>query len=69
MYSCCPEPYPFVDINITIQRRSMFFVFNLILPCILTSFIALLIFFMPSDAGEKVSLGNIFILVLTNKIF
>lgn len=58
MYSCCPEPYPFVDIHITIQRRPMFFVFNLILPCVLTSFIALLIFFMPSDAGEKVSLGN-----------
>lgn len=35
----------------------MFFVFNLILPCVLISIIALLGFYMPSDAGEKVTLG------------
>lgn len=46
VYSCCPEPYPFVDIHITIQRRPMFFVFNLILPCVLISIIALLGFYM-----------------------
>ncbi|KAI1706895.1 neurotransmitter-gated ion-channel ligand binding domain-containing protein [Ditylenchus destructor] len=57
VYSCCPEPYPFVDIQITIQRRPMFFVFNLILPCVLISIIALLGFYMPSDSGEKVTLG------------
>uniref|UniRef100_A0A1I8A7Z9 Neur_chan_memb domain-containing protein n=1 Tax=Steinernema glaseri TaxID=37863 RepID=A0A1I8A7Z9_9BILA len=56
-YSCCPEPYPFVDIHISIQRRPMFYVFNLILPCILISAIALLGFYMPSDSGEKVTLG------------
>uniref|UniRef100_A0A1I7RZK5 Neurotransmitter-gated ion-channel transmembrane region n=2 Tax=Bursaphelenchus xylophilus TaxID=6326 RepID=A0A1I7RZK5_BURXY len=57
IYSCCPEPYPFVDIFITIQRRPMFYVFNLILPCVMISGIALLGFYMPSGAGEKVSLG------------
>jgi nicotinic acetylcholine receptor len=57
VYSCCPEPYPFVDIFITIQRRPMFYVFNLILPCIMITGISLLGFFMPSGAGEKVSLG------------
>uniref|UniRef100_A0A158PHK9 Neur_chan_memb domain-containing protein n=1 Tax=Angiostrongylus costaricensis TaxID=334426 RepID=A0A158PHK9_ANGCS len=44
VYSCCPDaPYPFV--------------FNLILPCVLISGIALLGFYMPSDSGEKVTLG------------
>ncbi|KAI6215851.1 Ligand-gated ion channel 4 [Aphelenchoides besseyi] len=57
VYSCCPEPYPFVDIHIKIQRRPMFYVFNLILPCVMISSIALLGFYMPSGAGEKVSLG------------
>ena len=34
-YSCCP--WPFVDITyyIKLRRRPMFYVFNLILPCIL----------------------------------
>lgn len=57
VYSCCPEPYPFVDIYIIITRRPMFYIFNLILPCVLISGVALLGFYMPSDSGEKVTLG------------
>uniref|UniRef100_A0A0N4ZEX3 DRB sensitivity-inducing factor large subunit n=1 Tax=Parastrongyloides trichosuri TaxID=131310 RepID=A0A0N4ZEX3_PARTI len=56
-YSCCDEAYPYIDIMINIQRRPLFYVFNLILPCILISAIALLGFYMPSDSGEKVTLG------------
>ncbi|CAI2349584.1 unnamed protein product [Caenorhabditis sp. 36 PRJEB53466] len=57
IYSCCPEPYPFIDVHVTIERRAMFYVFNLILPCVLISLIALLGFYMPTDSGEKVTLG------------
>ncbi|KAJ1357588.1 hypothetical protein KIN20_015767 [Parelaphostrongylus tenuis] len=58
VYSCCPDsPYSFVSIYISIERRPMFYVFNLILPCVLISGIALLGFYMPSDSGEKVTLG------------
>lgn len=35
----------------------MFYVFNLILPCVLISLIALMGFYMPTDSGEKVTLG------------
>ncbi|PAV57982.1 hypothetical protein WR25_04425 [Diploscapter pachys] len=59
IYSCCPnDPYPIVDILITIERRPMFYVFNLIIPCVLISLIALLSFYMPSNEGEKVTLGT-----------
>ena len=34
-YSCCSEPYPDITYIIRIRRRPMFYVFNLILPCIL----------------------------------
>lgn len=34
-YSCCPEPYPDITYEIRLRRRPMFYVFNLILPCIL----------------------------------
>ena len=34
-YSCCPEPYPDITYTIKLRRRPMFYVFNLILPCVL----------------------------------
>lgn len=34
-YSCCLEPYPDITYVIKIRRRPLFYVFNLILPCIL----------------------------------
>jgi len=34
-YSCCPEPYPDITYTISLKRRPMFYVFNLILPCLL----------------------------------
>ena len=35
-YSCCPDsPYPDVTYYVLLRRRPMFYVFNLILPCVL----------------------------------
>ena len=34
-YSCCDEPYIDITFSIRLRRRPMFYVFNLILPCIL----------------------------------
>lgn len=34
-YSCCPEPYPDITYVIKMRRRPLFYVFNLILPCLL----------------------------------
>ena len=64
-------PYPDVTYHLTLRRRPLFYgslasmeypndrndsVFNLILPCILITGIALMSFYMPSDSGEKVLL-------------
>ncbi|CAL8092915.1 unnamed protein product [Orchesella dallaii] len=35
VYSCCPEPYPDITYTISLKRRPMFYVFNLIIPCLL----------------------------------
>ncbi|GBP04302.1 Neuronal acetylcholine receptor subunit alpha-10 [Eumeta japonica] len=56
-YSCCVEPYPDITYVIKLRRRPMFYVFNLILPCLLINGIALLVFYVPSESGEKVTLG------------
>ncbi|CAG0890050.1 unnamed protein product [Darwinula stevensoni] len=64
-YSCCSEPYPDITYTIVLRRRPLFYVFNLILPCVLITGVALLSFYMPSDSGEKVTLGITTLLSMT----
>ena len=56
IYNCCPEPYPDVTFYIHLKRKPMFYVLNLLFPCILITTVALLGFLLPPDAGEKISL-------------
>ncbi|CAJ0944401.1 unnamed protein product, partial [Mesorhabditis belari] len=55
-YECCPEPYYDVTFTITIRRRTLYYGFNLVLPCMLISALALLGFTLPPDSGEKINL-------------
>uniref|UniRef100_T1JEQ2 Uncharacterized protein n=1 Tax=Strigamia maritima TaxID=126957 RepID=T1JEQ2_STRMM len=64
-YSCCIEPYPDITYTIVLRRRPLFYVFNLVLPCVLITGIALMSFYMPSDSGEKVTLGITTLLSMT----
>ncbi|KAA0202738.1 hypothetical protein HAZT_HAZT000230 [Hyalella azteca] len=64
-YSCCDAPYPDITYTLVLRRRPLFYVFNLILPCVLITGIALLSFYMPSDSGEKVTLGITTLLSMT----
>ncbi|NXN76685.1 ACH10 protein, partial [Himantopus himantopus] len=64
-YGCCSEPYPDVTYTLLLRRRASFYIFNLLLPCIMVSFLAPLSFYLPADSGEKVSLGVTVLLALT----
>ena len=55
-YECCEEKYPFVMFEIHLDRRTMYFVVNLIFPCILIYFMTVLGFSLPPDSGEKIGL-------------
>ncbi|KAM4709872.1 neuronal acetylcholine receptor subunit alpha-9 [Discoglossus pictus] len=64
-YGCCSEPYPDVTFTLILKRRSSFYIFNLLIPCVMISFLAPLGFYLPADSGEKVSLGVTVLLALT----
>ena len=56
-YTCCDEPYLDITFNITMRRKTLFYTVNLIIPCMGISFLTILVFYLPSDSGEKVRLG------------
>lgn len=57
-YDCCKEPYPDVTFTVTMRRRTLYYGLNLLIPCVLISGLALLVFLLPADSGEKISLGT-----------
>ncbi|XP_063993392.1 acetylcholine receptor subunit alpha-like 1 [Diachasmimorpha longicaudata] len=64
-YICCEEPYPDIIFYLTLRRKTLFYTVNLIIPCVGISFLSVLVFYLPSDSGEKVSLSISILLSLT----
>ncbi|XP_071494110.1 neuronal acetylcholine receptor subunit alpha-10-like [Diadema antillarum] len=65
-YECCPERYHDVTFYIGLKRKPLYYIYNLVMPCILLSSLSMLGFFMPYDVGVvKVSLSVTLILSLT----
>ncbi|XP_041361554.1 acetylcholine receptor subunit alpha-like [Gigantopelta aegis] len=64
-YPCCTEPYPDITFEVTMRRRTLFHTVNLIIPCVAISFLTVLVFYLPSDSGEKTTLCISILLTLT----
>ena len=57
-YSCCPDDKYFrINYTIHLKRRPFYYFFNLIVPCGLIGFLAILGFTLPPESGEKLTLG------------
>ncbi|KAH9523935.1 Neuronal acetylcholine receptor subunit alpha-10, partial [Bulinus truncatus] len=56
-YNCCVEPYPDVRFTIVIRRKTLYYLFNIIFPCLWLTILSLLGFWLPPDSGEKITLG------------
>ena len=52
IYSCCPEPYPYITYYVIIKRRPTFYIFNMILPNFLITMVGYFIFLMPPDTDK-----------------
>ncbi|KAH9389978.1 D-arabinose 1-dehydrogenase (NAD(P)(+)) [Tyrophagus putrescentiae] len=64
-YVCCEEIYIDITYNITMRRKTLFYTVNLIVPCVGISVLSVLVFYLPSDSGEKVTLSVSILLSLT----
>ncbi|XP_053210703.1 neuronal acetylcholine receptor subunit alpha-9-II-like isoform X2 [Panonychus citri] len=56
-FPCCIEPFPDIKILLTIRRKTLYYMYNIVLPCMMMSILTLLVFCLPPDSGEKVALG------------
>ncbi len=57
-YPCCAEPYLDLTFTIEIQRLGIFYLFVLIIPCILLSLLTLVVFWLPPESSAKMILGT-----------
>ena len=58
-YPCCDdEPYPDLTFNLTLRRRTAFYVYVLILPSVLLSSLTLVLFWIPPQRPDRTSLGK-----------
>lgn len=44
-----------ITFNIKMRRKTLFYTVNLIIPCVGLTFMTVLVFYLPSDSGEKVN--------------
>ncbi|XP_032801556.1 acetylcholine receptor subunit alpha isoform X3 [Petromyzon marinus] len=65
-YTCCPgKPYLDITYHFVMQRLPLYFIVNVIIPCLLFSFLTGLVFYLPTDSGEKMTLSISVLLSLT----
>ncbi|XP_063782671.1 neuronal acetylcholine receptor subunit alpha-3-like isoform X2 [Pseudophryne corroboree] len=74
-YNCCIEFYQDITYYLYIRRLPLFYTIYMIIPCLLISCLTILVFYLPSDCGEKVNLCmsvllslTVFLLVITEII-
>lgn len=64
-YGCCAEPFPDLTFEIKVERRSLFYINNLVVPCIVLALLTATAFLFPPQTGERISLTITILLGMT----
>lgn len=74
-YNCCVEPFPEITISLRIRRKTLYYMYNIVFPCMMMSTLTVLVFCLPPDSGEKIALGvtvllafSVFMLAIAEKM-
>ena len=51
------DPFPELIFSLLLTRKPAYYLLNIVCPCALIIVIALMVFWLPPESGEKVSLG------------
>lgn len=54
-YDCCPNPYIDITFTIHVQRKPLYYYFNILCPCFILMAVTLFSFFLPPESGERIS--------------
>ncbi|NXG81061.1 ACHD protein, partial [Baryphthengus martii] len=64
-----------ITFYLIIKRKPLFYVINIVTPCILIAFMAILVFYLPADSGEKMTLvisvllaQSVFLLLISQRL-
>ncbi|XP_026863880.2 acetylcholine receptor subunit delta isoform X2 [Electrophorus electricus] len=64
-----------ITFYLIIKRKPLFYIVNIIIPCVLISFMVSLVYFLPADSGEKMSLSisvllaqSVFLLLISQRL-
>jgi len=64
-YAIGDEIYPNVQATFKIRRKTLYYMYNIVFPCMMMSTLTVLVFCMPPDSGEKIALGVTVILAFS----
>lgn len=74
-YTSIPEPFPEIVITFQIRRKTLYYMYNIVFPCMMMSTLTVLVFCLPPDSGEKIALGvtvllafSVFMLAIAEKM-
>uniref|UniRef100_A0A8C9F8J0 Cholinergic receptor nicotinic delta subunit n=1 Tax=Pavo cristatus TaxID=9049 RepID=A0A8C9F8J0_PAVCR len=64
-----------ITFYLIIKRKPLFYVINIVTPCVLIAFMAILVFYLPADSGEKMTLvisvllaQSVFLLLVSQRL-
>ena len=57
-YNCCKVPYSQVKFTLQLQRKTLYYVVNMVLPCCVFSVLSIITFILPPACGERVGVGQ-----------